>query len=94
VGGDAALAGARVLRSLAGTCFGKPDSTRGREAAEAVSALIFVLQSDAALAFGLIATVNGELAAIAILATDQAKLKNRDFVNGLIRYLAPIPIRV
>ena len=41
-----------------------------REAAEAVSALIFVLQSDAALAFGLIATVNGELAAIVILATD------------------------
>ena len=39
-----------------------------REAAEAVSALIFVLQSDAALAFGLIATVNGELAAIVILA--------------------------
>jgi hypothetical protein len=30
-----------------------------REAAEAVSALIFVLQSDAALAFGLIATVTG-----------------------------------
>ena len=41
-----------------------------REAAEAVSALIFVLQSDAALAFGLIPTVNGELAAIVILATD------------------------
>ena len=41
-----------------------------REAAEAVSALIFVLQSDAALAVGLIPTVNGELAAIVILATD------------------------
>ena len=42
-----------------------------REAAEAVSALIFVLQSDAALAFGLIAPPsNGELAAIVILATD------------------------
>src|SRR5271156_823092 len=44
-----------------------------REAAEAVSALIFVLQSDAALAFGLIATVNGELAAIVILATDPTR---------------------
>ena len=44
-----------------------------REAAEAVSALIFVLQSDAALAFGLIPTVNGELAAIVILATDPTR---------------------
>ena len=44
-----------------------------REAAEAVSALIFVLQSDAALAFGLIATVNGQLAAIVILATDPTR---------------------
>src|SRR5579863_4381674 len=35
-----------------------------REAAEALFALIFVLQSDAALAFGLIAAINGELAAI------------------------------
>ena len=41
-----------------------------REAAEALRALIFVLQTDAALAFGLIATVEGELAAIAIVAAD------------------------
>ena len=41
-----------------------------REAAEAVSALIFVLQSDAALIFAVIATVDGELAAIVIVATD------------------------
>ena len=39
-----------------------------REAAEAVSALIFVLQSDAALAFGLIAAIDGELAPIVIVA--------------------------
>ena len=38
-----------------------------REAAEAVSA-IFVLQSDAALAFGLIAAIDGELAPIVIIA--------------------------
>jgi transposase len=39
-----------------------------REAAEAVSALIFVLQSDAALTFGLIAAIDGELAPIVIVA--------------------------
>jgi len=44
-----------------------------KEAAEAVSALIFVLQSDAALAFGLIATVGGELAAIVIVAADPTR---------------------
>jgi hypothetical protein len=41
-----------------------------REAAEAVSLLIFVLQCDAALVFALIATVDGELAAIVIVAED------------------------
>jgi hypothetical protein len=35
-------------------------------------ALFFVLQFDPALAFGLIATVNGELAAIAILSSGHA----------------------
>ena len=44
-----------------------------REAAEALYALIFVLQSDAALAFGLIATVDGELAAIVIVAADPTR---------------------
>jgi hypothetical protein len=53
--------------------------------AEAVSALIFVLQSDAALAFGLIAAIDGELAPIVIVAAHPTrKLKNRDFVNGLL----------
>jgi transposase len=41
-----------------------------REAAEALYALIFVLQTDAPLAFALIAPAAGELAAIVILATD------------------------
>jgi hypothetical protein len=41
-----------------------------REAAEAVSVLIFVLQSDAALVFALIATVDGELAGIVIVTAD------------------------
>jgi len=44
-----------------------------REAAEVVSALIFVLQYDAARAFGLIATVDGELAAIVIVAADPTR---------------------
>ena len=44
-----------------------------REAAEAVSALIFVLQSDAALIFAVIATVDGELAAIVIVAADPTR---------------------
>src|SRR5271169_5296206 len=41
-----------------------------REAAEALYALIFVLQSDAAVAFGLIAAVDRELAAIVIVVAD------------------------
>src|SRR5271155_5286894 len=44
-----------------------------REAAEAESALIFVLQSDAALAFGLIAAIDGELAPIVIVAADPTR---------------------
>jgi hypothetical protein len=44
-----------------------------REAAEAVSVLIFVLQSDAALVFALIATVDGELAGIVIVTADPTR---------------------
>jgi transposase len=44
-----------------------------REAAEAVYALIFILQSDVASAFGLIAAVDGELAAIVIVAADPTR---------------------
>jgi transposase len=44
-----------------------------REAAEAVYALIFVLQSDAALAFALIAAIDGELAAFVIVAAHPAR---------------------
>ena len=48
----------------------KPSDERRRGAERALtSALFFVLQFDPALAFGLIATVNGELAAIAILSS-------------------------
>ena len=39
-----------------------------REAAEAATAFIFVLRTDAALAFGLIAVVDGEFAALVIIA--------------------------
>src|SRR5487761_688321 len=41
-----------------------------REAADALYALIFVLRTDAALAFGLIAAVDGKIAAILIVAAD------------------------
>ena len=44
-----------------------------REAAEALYALFFVLQSDAALAFALIAAVEGELAAIVIVVADPTR---------------------
>jgi hypothetical protein len=44
-----------------------------REAADAVSVLIFVLQSDAVLVFALIATVDGELAAIVFVAADPTR---------------------
>ena len=57
-----------------------------REAAEAVPPY-FVLQSDAALAFGLIATVNEELDRNRHPRhRPDAKLKNRDFINGLLRW--------
>ncbi len=41
-----------------------------REAAEALYALLFVLQSDAALAFALITPIDGERAAIVIVVAD------------------------
>jgi transposase len=55
-----------LMRAL--HCQGTP-----REAAEALHALIFVLQTDAALAFGLIAAVDGEIAAIVIVAADPTR---------------------
>ena len=51
-----------LMRALYGQ--GTPRET------EALYALFFVLQSDAALAFALIAAVEGELAAIVIVAAD------------------------
>ena len=39
-----------------------------REAAEALKAFIFVVQTDAGVAFGLIATVNSQLVAILVVA--------------------------
>jgi hypothetical protein len=44
-----------------------------REAAEVLYALIFVLQTDAAVAFALIAADDGEFAAIAIVAADPTR---------------------
>jgi hypothetical protein len=41
-----------------------------REAAEALRAFIFVVQSDAGVTFGLIAVVNGQLAAILFVAVE------------------------
>jgi transposase len=39
-----------------------------KEAAEAAMAFIFVLQTDAALAFGLIGVIDGEFAALVVIA--------------------------
>ena len=44
-----------------------------REAADAAYELIFVLQTEAELAFGLIAAIDGELAAIIIVAVDPTR---------------------
>ena len=52
-----------------------------REAAEAVSALTFVVQSDAALIFALIATVN-EKSPRSSSSPRRPELKNRDFSTG------------
>ena len=44
-----------------------------RKAAEALYALFFALQSDAALALALIAAVDGERVAIVVVVTDTAR---------------------
>ncbi len=44
-----------------------------REAAETLYALIIVLRTEAALVFALIATANGELAAIVIVSADPTR---------------------
>ena len=44
-----------------------------REAAEALYGLIFVLQTDAALACALVAAAGGELAAIVIVVADPTR---------------------
>ena len=44
-----------------------------REAADARYALIFVLRTDATLAFGLIAAVDGKIAVILIIAADPTR---------------------
>ena len=41
-----------------------------REAAEAANAIIFVIRTEAMLAFGLIAAANGEFAALVVIAAD------------------------
>jgi len=40
------------------------------EAAEAANAIVFVIRTDATLAFGLIAAADGELAALVVSAAD------------------------
>ena len=61
--GNAALARTRVLRSLAGPASGS----------WVRRVLIIVLRTEAALVFALIATVDGELAAIVIVAADPTR---------------------
>jgi hypothetical protein len=57
-----------------------------REAAETLYAPIIVLRTEAALVFALIATVDGETRRNRHRRRrPDAKLKNRDFVNGLLR---------
>ena len=53
-----------------------------REAADALSALIFVLQTDAAAAFGLIAVANGQLAAILVVAVEMTATENPTSSTG------------
>jgi hypothetical protein len=58
-------------RRIQPRCADALSTVKGRQGtAEALYALIFVLQTDAALAFGLIAAVDGEIAAIVIVAAD------------------------
>src|SRR6516162_3368293 len=63
-----------------------------REAAAAAMAFIFVLRTDAALAFGLIAVVDGELAALIVIGADRLRTENQHFLNGLLAppYSAPV----
>ena len=68
----------RYLIHVAGVQSRRPDarplrSGNAREAAEALCALIIVLRTEAALVFALIATVDGELAAIGTVATDPTR---------------------
>jgi len=56
-----------------------------REAAAAAMAFIFVLRTDAALAFGLIAVVDGEFAALIVIGADRLRTENQHFLNGLLR---------
>ena len=55
-----------------------------REAAAAAMAFIFVLRTDAALAFGLIAVVDGEFAALIVIGADRLRTENQHFLNGLL----------
>ena len=55
-----------------------------REAAKALRAFIFVVRTDAGVAFGLIAVVNGQLAAILLVAAETTADSKPDFVNGLL----------
>ena len=56
-----------------------------REAAAAAMAFIFVLRTDAALAFGLIAVVDGEFAALIVIGADRLRTENQHVLNGLLR---------
>jgi phosphoenolpyruvate carboxylase len=44
-----------------------------KEAAEAANAIVFVVRTDAALTFGLIAVVDGELAALVAIVADPSR---------------------
>jgi hypothetical protein len=47
-------------------------------------AFIFVLRTDAALAFGLIAVIDGEFAALIVIGADRLRTENQHFLNGLL----------
>ena len=64
-----------------------------RQAAEAAYAFIFVLRTDAALAFVLIAVVNGEFAALVVIAATPTQAENRDFVTGLLGHDVSFRVR-
>ena len=56
-----------------------------REAAKTLYALIIVLRTEAALVFGLIATVDGELAVIVIVAADPTQTENPGLRQRAVR---------